>query len=321
MLNGRAPKGWYYNTARAKYEFGVYNSAGSVYAPFDEDGIKLPAVAGEDFFVDVNAGTTGATGKSWAAAVKTLAAAIVLSNASIAAGASGWAARNRIFFKGDNNEASKETLITLPNKCDVIGCGSYDHRAYPMMIGNHVIGAGAYMGCRFINMGFMSLAAGGAIFTVPTTTAGLQFLGCTFDGRTATPATHAIVMTAVEEAKIIGCKFMGKFSTATISIGAGASRGLVIRDNEIESGAIGILVNASATCSDSIARILNNVFNVVTLVVDENSDKFQIGGNRGTTSAAQTLALIFDYNSALAFDNIITSATVTSVYPALGAIA
>lgn len=276
---------------------------------------------GKSFYVDVNAGTTGAGGSTWETAVKTLAAAIVLNNASIAAGATGWAARNRIYFKGDNNETAKETLITLPNKCDVIGVGSYDHRPYPVMIGNHLIGAGAYMGCRFINMGFKSLAAGGVIFKAPTTTSGLQFIGCYFDGRGATPATKGLELVGIEECNIIDCKFIGKYSTTALEIGTGSCRLLVIKGNEIESGAIGITVDAGATCADAIGIIKDNTINAVTLVIDENSDKMAVIGNRGTTSAAQTLALVIDYNSALSADNIITSATVTSIYPALGAIA
>jgi len=278
-------------------------------------------VAGNRYYVDVNFGVDTNNGSSWERPFKTLAAAIVASNANIALSSKGWAARNQIYYKGDNNEAAAETLITLPNKCDVIGVGSYDHRPTPMMIGNHVIGAGAYMGCRFFNMGFMSPAAGGVIFTVPTTTSGLAFYGCHFDGRSTTPATKAIVATAVEQFTIKGCKFFGKYSTTTIDIGTGSSRALLIEGNQIESGAIGITTHASMTCADAVAMIINNTFAVVTLLIDENSDKVVIGGNRGTTSAAQTLALIIDYNSALAFDNIITSASATSIYPALGAIA
>jgi hypothetical protein len=270
------------------------------------------------YYVDVNAGTAGNNALSWAKPEKTLAAAIILSNAAIAAGAYGWAARNRIFYKGDNNEAAAETLITLPSKCDVIGVGSYDHRDTPMMIGNHVVGAGAYMGCRFINMGFLSPAAGGAIFTVPTTTSGLCFMNCVFDGRSSTAATIGLSLTAVEQAKIIGCRFFGKFSTEAIYIGTGASRALLIDGNYIESGAIGIAVHASATCADAIGIISNNIIYATTLVIDENSDKMMIVNNRCVTLAADTLALIIDYNSALACGNIITDATVTANYPTIG---
>lgn len=276
---------------------------------------------GVDFMVDVNAGLDTNDGLSWETPFKTYAAAVVANNASIAADSTGWANRNRIFYKGDNNEAAAETIITLPNKCDVIGVGSYDHRPMPMMIGNHVVGAGAYMGTRFINMGFMSPAAGGVIFTVPTTTSGLAFLNCDFDGRSTVAATKAIQGTAIEQFTIKGCRFYGKFSTTTIDIGTGSSRLLLIEDNKIESGAIGITIHASMTCADAVAMILNNTFSVVTLIIDDNSDKCVIGGNRGTTSAAQTLALIIDYNDALAYDNIFCSATETSIYPAYGAIA
>lgn len=275
--------------------------------------------AGVSYFVDVNYGVDTNDGLGFNSALKTMSAAIVKSNASIAAGAQGWAARNRIYFKGDNNEASKETLITLPNKCDVIGVGSYDHRSYPVMIGNHLIGSGAYMGTRFINMGFRSLAAGGVIFKAPTTTSGLQFINCFFDGRTTTPATKAIELVAVEEAAIIGCKFIGKYSTTTIEIGTGSSRALLIKGNQIESGAIGILVNSGMTCADAVAMILDNVFDVVTFVIDENSDKVIVGGNRGRTQADGKLATTMDYNAAMAYDNIITSSASTSIYPAITA--
>jgi len=286
----------------------VIDRSGNVYT-----GIE----AGDRFFVDVNYGVDTNDGLSFNSPLKTLAAAIVKSNASIAAGAKGWAARNKIYYKGDNNEASAESLITLPNKCDVIGVGSYDHRSYPVMIGNHVIGAGAYMGTRFINMGFRSLAAGGVIFTAPTTTSGLQFIGCHFDGRTTTPATKAILLTAVEEAAIIGCRFIGKYSTSTIDIGTGSSRALLIKDNIIESGAIGITVHSGLTCADAVAMILNNVFDVVTLVIDENSDKVIVGGNRGRTQANGTVALTIDYNAVMAYDNIFAHSAGVSQYPVL----
>ena len=272
---------------------------------------------GDVFYVDVNAGAAGNDGTSWESAYKTLAAAIAASNESIAAGASGWAARNRIFYKGDNNEDDAETLITLANKCDIIGVGSYDHRPYPVMIGNHVIGSGAYMGCRFINMGFLSPAAGGVIFTAPTTTSGLAFLNCHFDGRSTTPATKALMLTAIEQCSILGCDFIGKYSTTTIDIGTGSSRALRINNNFIESGAIGITTHASMTCADAIATILNNVFDVVTLFIDDDSDKCLVGGNRGRTQADGTVVLTMDYNDNIAYDNVFAHSAGVSQYPVL----
>ena len=275
----------------------------------------------KEYYVDVNAGVDTNIGLSWATALKTLAAAIVLSNAAIAAGAAGWAARNAIFFKGGNNETDKETLITLPNKCDVIGVGSYDHRPYPVMIGNHVIGAGAYMGTRFINMGFKSLAAGGAIFTVPGTTSGLKFINCFIDASTTVVATYGIVATAIEQLEIIGCRFIGLFSVAAIALGAGAANGLLIENNIIESGAIGILVDTALTTVYRDGVIRNNLFDVVTLVVDDVSDKLVCVGNRGATAANGSLDETFNVNALICSDNIFScSAGTQSYYPAFAAI-
>ena len=282
---------------------------------------KIQPPAGTVYYVESNVGDDTNDGLSWTNAFKTLAVAFVASNASIAlASGTGWAARNKIYVKSDNNEAASETIITLPNKCDVIGVGSYDAKPFPEFIGNHVIGAGAYMGTRFINVGFRSLAAGGAIFTVPTTTSGLEFIGCNFDGNSTIVGTYGIVATAIEKLKIIGCNFRGLFSVAAISLGTGSMKGMEITDNFIESGAIGILVNSGLTCTGNIGRILRNVFSVVTLIVDENSDTLMIGDNKGATESDGTLVLTLDYNAALCFNNMIacTSGTV-STYPILTA--
>ena len=277
--------------------------------------------AGTNYYVEANVGDDSNDGLSWDNAFKTLSTAFVASNANIAlAAGTGWAARNRIYYKGDNKEAAAEDLITLPSKCDVIGVGSYDHKDHPSLIGNHVVGAAAYMGTRFFNMGFQSPAAGGALFTVPTTTSGLRFFGCTFDGRSATPATIGLSITAVEECEIVGCEFRGLFSTAAISLGAGSSRGLRIVDNEIESGAIGILVNSSLTCVADIAKILRNVFSVVTLVVDDNSSKCLIGDNRGKTEAAKEIATVLDVGDYMGYNNMFANAAGWGVYPVVAAI-
>ena len=273
------------------------------------------------FYVNANAGSDTNSGLTPLLPVKTLAAAIVLSNAVIASGMWGWAARNVIYYEGNNAEAAAETLITLPNKCDVIGVGSYDHRPMPMLVGNHVIGAGAYMGTRFINMGFMSPAAGGVIFTAPTTTSGLAFLGCHFDGRSATPSTIGVLGTAIEQFTIKGCKFFGKFSTTAIDLGAGATRLLLIEGNQIESGAIGVRIDIAMTCADAIAMIIDNYFAVVTLVVDDNSSKVMICNNNGYTAAAKEIANVLDCDAKLCTNNYFGNDTANGIYPALVAIA
>ena len=298
-------------------EVPVIDRYGNLVNMFNNDGIV--------YHVDVNAGADTNNGLSWETSLKTYARAVVLSNITIGASTKGtgrgWAARNTILYKGDNKEADAETIITLPSKCDVIGVGSYDHRPMPMMIGNHVVGAGAYMGTRFFNMGFMSPAAGGVIFTVPTTTSGLAFYGCHFDGRSTTPATKAILATAVEQLTIHGCRFFGKYSTTTIDLGTGSTRALMITDNYIESGAIGVAAHADLTCADSIGFIDRNTFAVVTLCIDDNSSKLSCNDNRGFTAAAKEIATVMDCNEITCANNIFGNATGTGIYPAIVAIA
>lgn len=290
---------------------------------FDEQMLASVNAVGDDFFVDVNLGVDTNDGLTRASAFKTYAKAVVASNASIAAGAAGWANRNRIFYKGDNNEASKETIITLPNKCDVIGVGSYDHRPYPVMIGNHVVGAGAYMGTRFINMGFMSLAAGGAIFTVPTTTSGLKFEGCVFDASTSTPGTIGISLTAVELASIKKCRFIGAFSTTAINIGAGESNGLEICDNEILGAVKGITVDIGFTQSVRDGIVARNNIDVSGLGIDENADKLLLVDNRVISSAGNGYAACVDVEIVRCVGNVVTTknGTCYDLPPKAGALA
>jgi hypothetical protein len=277
---------------------------------------------GTDYFVDVNAGADTNDGLSWEYPLKTLAAAIVLSNAAIAAGAFGWANRNRIFFKGDNDEDHKETLTTLPNKCDVIGVGSYDHRPYPTMIGNHVIGAATYMGTRFINMGFKSLAAGGAIFTVPDTTVGLQFLGCVFDGNTAVAATIGLSATGVDFLRVENCSFIGAFSTTAINLGAGEGRGTMILNNWIE-GVKGFTVNSSFTTATERSVFAGNMMETSGMIVDENSDKFLLANNTWLCGAGNGYAACLDIEIVRCVGNVLTTANGTTydVPPKAGALA
>jgi len=277
-----------------------------------------PLLSGKRYFVEANAGNDGNDGLSLATAFKTLTRAIVVSDAFIASGSSGWAARNQILYRGDNNEAASETLVDAPNKCDVIGVGSYDGWAHPKLIGNHLM-AGSSAGCRWINMGFESLAAGGAIFTLITGHSNMAFINCTFNGASTTPATYAIVTALNPYLIISGCRFLGAYSVATIKIGAGAASGTLIDGNFIESAKIGIAVDSGMT-TDSYRNpvISNNKIFVGTMVLDDDSNLCRFVDNTCTTAAADTFALIIGYNRALAARNVISDATVTADYPTIG---
>lgn len=273
------------------------------------------------FYVDVNAGTTGGDGSSWGSAMKTLTVALAASKADIAASARGWAGRNRIFYQGDNDEAHKETLTTLADKTDIIGVGSYDHNAYPMLVGAHVI-AGAFMGCRFINMGFKSLAAGGVIFTLVTAQSGIEFINCNFNGDSTVAGTIGLLATAVEQLKVSGCRFKGAFSTAAIQLGAGATNGLLIEKNLIQSAAKGIEISATLTAVYRDAIIKDNDFDVGTFVINDNAGGVvKAINNRGVTASNGSLDETWVVAAAKSNNNIITCAAGTqSIYPPIAAI-
>lgn len=262
--------------------------------------------AGQVYFVDGNKTDNSGDGSTWAKAFKYLSTALAASHANIAlAAARNWAGRNTIFVKGD---PITENLVLLADKTDVIGVGACDAYSMPQIVGNHVpLGAIVGMSCRFFNMQFRCPAGGGAIWTLIQ--GGIEFYGCHFNGWQSTPATIGVLATAAAGLKISGCRFDGVFSTAAISLGAGNGNGILIEGNNIQSGAIGILVNESFTCANQQAYIKNNTIKAVTLIIDENSDKIVVVGNRGTT-AANAGATTYDLNLRFAVDNVFSSGNV-----------
>jgi len=247
----------------------------------------LDTVSGRVYFVDGNAGSDTNSGSSWDDAFKTLAVALATSHANIAASSKGWAARNRIYCKGDSFE---EDLTKLAQKTDVIGTGSCDHLHGARLIGNHAIDTTMYMGCRFINFHFKAPETGGDIFTIPTEQSGIAFIGCSFDGGSEVAAGGAIIATAVESLTIRGCEFRGAFSDAVIEIGAGESNSLHIEDNIVQGAEVGIEVSASATCTIRAGYILRNVINTTKECIKDSSGKFYVHGNYCVTGNAKGVA-------------------------------
>lgn len=257
----------------------------------DNFGLLNNVNSGQVYFVDGNAGLDTYGGTSWDDAFKSLAYAMAVSHANIAASSSGWAARNKIYVKMDQTaDDDGEDLIILAQKTDIIGVGSVDHLQGARIIGNHVIGAAAYMGCRFINMIFKCPAAGGDIFTIPTTTSGLTFEGCTFDATSTAAAGGAIIATAVDSLTIKDCLFMGPFADSVIEIGAGESNSLLIENNVIEGADIGIEINASATCAARAGRVLSNTINTTKECIKDASGKFYVHNNTVVTGNAKGTA-------------------------------
>lgn len=269
---------------------------------------------GMDYYVDNNFGADTYDGLSWDTPYKTLAKAIGVSNTYIAANSRGWANRNRIFYKADTETAD---LVVFPNKCDVIGVGSYDANDKPGITGNHVpVNAGNY-GTRFINVWFKAPADASPIVTLASSTSGCQFLGCTFSATATT--TIGIQATASPFLKVRGCRFEGAFVTSYITLGAGESGGTEITDNVmVDAAAAGIVINSSATTSWR-SLIADNFIQAATLCLDENSDKFYYYNNVFISAAAVTgtaYAEVCDVNIKLGAANYLTADNVVNVlYP------
>ena len=257
---------------------------------------------GEVYFVEGNAGDDGYDGSSWDKAFKTLAKAIAISNANIAAGSSGWAARNTIFCKGDS---LTEDLTTGPSKCDVIGVGSCKHIPHCRLVGEHVITTSSTMGCRWINMEFYNDDAS-AIFTY--TGGGFEFHNCVF--RANSDSVSAIVTSAPHDVKICNCEFLedsegDAFDTVAIAITGGAYN-CQIRNNFI-TGDLGITIGAGNYYHCLIDR---NVFHTVGMCINDAAEDWLMTNNQLMASVnTGTVTNIVTGSAYLACNNICTGTT------------
>lgn len=302
-----------------RYEnFAVTNL--SVKNIFDLNGMNITPgfnpYGGMDYYVDNNYGSSGGDGLSWDTPKKTLAQAVTLSNANIAADERGYrrgfASRNRIFYRADVETAD---LVVFPNKCDVIGVGSYDANTKPGITGNHVPVNDENWGTRFYNIWFKAPADASPIITLANTTSGAQFLGCTFSATATT--TIGIQSTASPFLKVIGCRFEGAFVTSYITFGAGEAGGTEIRGNTMgDSAASGIVVPNTVT-SSWISVVEGNFIEAATLTVNDDADLFFYYNNRFVSLAAATTvatcAEAIDIPAFRSQGNYLSAANVTNI--------
>ena len=239
-------------------------------------------ISGTTYFVDNNSGNDGNDGFTWDTAFKTFAKAVAISNIDIARGSDRWARRNTIYYCADTETA---TLVAFPNKCDVIGCGSYNANTRPGITGNHApVNAGNY-GTRFFNVWFQAPAVASPIITLAATTTGVQFIGCMFDGAVGT-VTTAITNSLSTFMNVQGCIFQGGFATANISLATGALVQCNISDNTMYGSAgDGILVNASTTVAYG-GTIQRNFIRATTVCINDASSKFWVTDNTCVTANA-----------------------------------
>lgn len=272
------------------------------------------------YYCDGNYGNDENTGKGgWDKAFKTLTVALAASQADIASGAEGWAARNVILCKGD---AFDEDLVLLAQKTDVIGVGSYNANAKCALIGNHVptgTTTTAY-GTRFFNFYFMSNSTGGDIWTLDSTVANLEFHNCEFRADSTTASTAAIVNTASPFMGIYNCEFNGLYTDATIEFGAGiGGRGTRIIGNYIEGANNGIELASGTTVSTGASLldmvIADNIINVAAIAIDDNADIAYCMRNY-CFSDSDTATDVMDINSARCLHNYIATAGLNMMFPA-----
>ena len=306
-----------YNFARRGVMPWMKGIVGSGPLSVDSQGRMISMDVGRSFYVAGNFGDDTNDGSSWDKAFKTFAAAITANNADVAADKYGWATRNRIYISGDTFE---ETLVAFPNKCDVIGVGSYDANLMAGITGNHApVNAGNY-GTRFINVHLKGAAVAGPIITLASTTSGLALWECLLDAPVSgTTNTIGVQATASPFLQIVNNKFRGPFSASFVTFGAGEAGGSRIVGNEMLDGADnGIVVNASTTTSWK-SVIADNLIECADLTIDDNSDLFVIKNNI-LISGENVGASSYDFNVALASLNYLTGADKTSLIPALAAL-
>jgi hypothetical protein len=237
---------------------------------------------GSVYYVDCNSGNDGNPGNSFDAPYKTLAHAIAINNVDIARGSDRWARRNVIFLAADT---TAENLVAFPNKCDVIGVGSYDANTKAGIYGQHApVNAGNY-GTRFINIWFKSLAVSSPLVSLASSSSGIQFVDSMFDGDLGT-VTLAINNSLSTFMKVLNCKFQGGFATGNINLATGALVGCEISDNIMNgSSGYGILTNASTTVSYG-GHILRNFIQAAGVCINDASSKFFVWDNTCITAAA-----------------------------------
>jgi hypothetical protein len=282
----------------------IFNPYGSNITPgFNPSG-------GMDYYVENNYGSDTNTGLSWDSPYKTLAKAIGISNTYIAANHHGWAARNRIFYRADEETAN---LIVFPNKCDVIGVGSDGQHPMAGILGNHAP-VNVYTACRFFNVRFVTVAAG-IICSHISTSSATEYIGCKFDADGAAHATQAILGTAHTYLKVVDCRFQGPFATNYIGIGAGNASGLEIKSNEMfDSLGEGIAIASDATSTPG-GIIKDNFIEATLITIHDESNLFFVVNNRCVTKADDAFSTSLAVNLAKSAGNIVTGADATRFHP------
>ena len=191
-----------------------------------ESLIHPNAAFGNVYWVDKSTGSDSNDGLTPASAFLTIANAISVSNAEV-----GSYDMNTIYV---NSNTYTESLTTGPKQCNIIGIG-----AKVRLQGVQAF-ASASNNWHFWNIQFRYST--GTLFTIPSTSYGVGFHGCTFDN---TGATIGISVGATQDFICEDCRFIGNpiFTTAITSTARQIR--LLIRNNIIAATTNGILIAAA----------------------------------------------------------------------------
>jgi hypothetical protein len=295
-----------------------YNLDSSLVNYIDNLGMGVEnrgAIGGTVYYVENNAGNDAWDGLSVDKPFKTLAKAIAVSNIDINRRGR-WAKRNTIYYFADTETAD---LVVFPNKCDVVGCGSYDANKKPGIVGNHVpVNTGNY-GTRFINIWFKAPADASPIVTLASSSSGIEFHDCVFDATATT--TIGIQATASPFLKVVNCRFQGAFVTSYITFGTGEAGGTEIIGNRMCDAAAKGIITGAGTSSAWAMIVRDNYIEATTIIIDDDGDELWISRNDLITAAAVTTSPTFpeamDVDATRVAGNWLTASNVATHYPVI----
>jgi hypothetical protein len=299
-----------YNFARRGVMPTLQGGVGGGPISVDSSGRVIRTGVGREFFVSNNFGSDSNDGSSWDKAFLTLAAAISANNADISADKYGWDSRNRIYL---TSGPTTEDLVAFPNKCDVIGVGSYDANDKPGITGNHVPVNTQNWGTRFINIWFKAPADASPIVTLASTSSGIQFIDCIFDATATT--TTGILATASPFLKVIGCDFRGAFTTSYITFGTGEAGGTRIIGNTMTDGADNGIVLGANTTASWMGIIKDNLIQCADIAIDTQATSVFIVVKNTFISGEAAGASSYVIDLSFASENYLTANDVSVCIP------
>ena len=251
------------------------------------NGLGIMPVDGTTYYVSKTG--NGTTGLSWANAFTTLTAAITAANAAAVANTN---TMNRIFLGGGD---WTETLVTLPNHCEIIGVGQWSDG--PRINGTSAITTTPWV-CHIYNVQFRTNTAA-ACLDLTVGTQGLWLVRCLFNNTSGQQTTVGVDFGGTNYYnKIIGCTFMGNPSMTRGIVCNGALNAFMeIRDNYISAVTTGIEFAAqSGAYSDYQCYIRENV---ICRTDPNSSSQLAVGVHIKSTQSSTDLMTIHNYISAV----------------------